>query len=446
MGGPAEEREHIGSASPSESFSGGDITVDGIIRWDPEATIETVPFDKNKDFITDPSVLTISGWNFKSELDDRALSNAAALSGLEAKFVQYSPSDVSVKIMAGDSDIDIYVVSSVYLDILIKKGLCLPIKSDIIDGFNAECFDYISELCRDGNGNTVAMPIGNEFSFITYPVQAAEEVGFTNDSIAYMEDFQNLVENYDGARTSYASLFGPILNYMTQYNNFLCDFENKRADYDTELFRKIYGLFDGWRLDSFELNGTSPVPTGFLDPISVGSPNVDRVVLDSQKSLFLVGTTDYTTFTWVSKADPFAFDAPDFDVDDWRAVHIPWISDSVDKNICSPIYAVVNPYSKHFDEAVKALEYIAENFYASVDSILNGCPFVKKDISDYPERYMKDTQIFKDVFEIAENGYAALSPSTLASMDDFIDYQSGRVSLDEAIKIYSRQIDAYLNE
>lgn len=451
-GESSEKSGHDKSDSTSGGFSGEDITMDGIIWWDasdktdPEVTIETVPFEENREVMPDSSVLTISGWNYKSELDDAAFSKAAALSGLGARFVQYGPEQVSVKIMAGDSDVDIYVVSPMHLNILIKKGLCLPIESEIIDSFNSECFDYISELCRDSVGNTVAMPIGNEISFIAYPVQATEEVGFTREDITYMEDFHSLVEKYDGSRTSYAAGAGSIYEYMVQYNSFICDFEDKRVDYDTELFRKIYGLFDGWRLDSYAQNGTFPAPKGFLNPHSVGNPNVSRTILDSQKSMFLVETTDYSTFMWVSVPDPFALDTPSFDISDWRAAHIPRISENVTKNGCAPKYAVVNPYSEHFDEAVKALEYIAENFYDSVDSILNGSPFIKKDASSYPERYMTETQLFKDVFEIAQNGFAALVPSTLGSTDDFIDYQTGRISLDEAIKIYSRQIDAYLNE
>ena len=439
------------SSPPSEASE--ESAMDGIIWWNapettsPEITLETLPSEENgSPPEPDPTALTISGWNYKSELDDEAFSRAAALSGLGARFAQYGPADVSVKIMAGDKDVDIYVVTAMYLNDLIGRGLCLPMKSDIIDGFNAECFDYISELCRDENGSTVAMPIGNEPSMILYPVQAAEEVGFTREDIAYMEDFHRLVENYGGERVSYASWAGPIYNYLTQYNCFVCDFKNKKADYDTELFREIYGMFGGWNLNSYALDGTLPAPKGFVNPNSVDNPNVSRTILDSQSTLFLTDTTEYYTLKWISTPDPFAEGAPKFDINDWRAAHIPWISKDVGKNLSSPIYAVVNPYSEHFDEAVKALEYIAENFYSSVDPYLNGSPFLKKDISDYPESYMPDTQIFKDVFEIAENGCVALAPSVLGSTDDFINYQSGRVSLDEAIEIYSRQIDAYLNE
>lgn len=450
-----QQREDIPQKSESSppSEASEESAMDGIIWWNapettsPEITLETLPSEENgSPPEPDPTALTISGWNYKSELDDEAFSRAAALSGLGARFAQYGPADVSVKIMAGDKDVDIYVVTAMYLNDLIGRGLCLPMKSDIIDGFNAECFDYISELCRDENGNTVAMPIGNEPSMILYPVQAAEEVGFMREDIAYMEDFHRLVESYGGKRVSYASWAGPIYNYLTQYNCFVCDFKNKKADYDTELFREIYGVFGGWNLNSYALDGTLPAPKGFVNPNSVDNPNVSRTILDSQNALFLADTTEYYTLKWISTPDPFAEGAPKFDINDWRAAHIPWISKDVGKNLSSPIYAVVNPYSEHFDEAVKALEYIAENFYSSVDPYLNGSPFLKKDISDYPESYMPDTQIFKDAFEIAENGCVALAPSVLGSTDDFINYQSGRVSLDEAIEIYSRQIDAYLNE
>lgn len=439
-----------GAAEQNNPVTTPDPAADGLF-WiitqessKPYVTLESASAGEDGEVQPDPSSLTVSGWNYKSYFDDEAFSEAAALSGLGARFVQYGPEEVSVKIMARDKDVDIYVVSAMYLNNLTERGLCLPMKSDIIDNFNSECFDYISELCRDKDGNTVAMPIGNEPSMILYPEQAAEEVGFTREDIAYMEDFHSLVENYDGERVSYASWAGPLYGYMAQYNSFICDFENKKADYDTELFRKIYGMFGGWNLNSYALDGTLPAPRGFVNPLAE-SPNVDRTVLNSQKTLFLAGTTEYYTLMWVSVPDPFARDLPRFDINDWRAAHIPWISEDVGKNLNSPIYAVVNPYSEHFDAAVKALEYIAENFYTSVDPYLNGSPFLKKDISDYPESYMTDTQIFKDAFEIAENGCVALAPSTFGT-DGITDYQSGRVTLDEAIGIYSRQADAYLRE
>ena len=427
--------------SPSDS-SGEDY---GVIWWkNPDettaaVTVETMPIEENRQPEPDSSVLTISGWNYKSELDDGALSRAAELSGLGVRFVQYYPEDVTVKLLAGDTDVDIYIMLPSTLNRIKEKSLYLPIESDIIDGFNSECFDYISELCKDTDGNTVAMPIGNEISFIAYPSQAAEEVGFDRDDIAYMDVFQKLITEYDGDRKSYSYGSGFIYNYINQYNGFYCDFKNKEAGYDTELFKKIYSLFDGWSLQN-----VFPAPIGFTNPSSIDSSNRSRIMTESAGTLF-IAAMKYGDYIQITEPDLFAQDSPEFSIYDWRATHIPWISHDVENNVCEPIFAVINPYSNHFDEAVKALEYVAENYYDSIDQSLNGYPFLFKDRLDYPNKYLTDTNFFEDVFDIAENGCLVLD-SAPHSGKDVAEYQAGRVSLDEAIKMYTREIDAYLNE
>lgn len=106
---------------------------------------------------------------------------------------------------------------------------------------------------------------------------------------------------------------------------------------------------------------------------------------------------------------PFMVDSPlvnpgsfKFDANDWRAIHMPWITEKVDKNISSIWYAIINPYSKHYDEAVKVLEYVAENYFDSVYGYAGDYPIIRKDISEYPEKYHTETQIFKDAYEIAK--------------------------------------------
>lgn len=440
--------EHgINATEATDNNSESEITTvssDDIIWFSNEAfdtsapaNIVTVQDEERMTSKPDYTKLTISSWSYKSELSDSAFEKAAALSGLGARFVQYFPEDVVLKILAGDSDVDIYVIYANTLHSLLENGMYVPIESDIIANFNAGCFDYISEVCKDENGATVAMPIGSYVGFITYPEQAAEEIGFTREDIAYVDAFQKLVMEYDGVRESFSSGSSLFSNYSIQYETYYCDYGNKQADFDTELYKHLYHYLDGWILE----NNPQPAPTGFTYG---GIYHNSLQLLDAKKTMFSQ-STNYKDFITAMNSDPYDVNKVEYDINDWRIAHIPWITEEVDKNDVNVYLAIVNPYSKNHEAAVKALEYIAENFYDSVDSTLNYYPFICKDKNQYPERYQMGTQIFSDMYDVAANGNLRLY-DVPSFRNDIKEYQAGRLNMDEAIAMYQREVDIWLNE
>ena len=143
---------------------------------------------------------------------------------------------------------------------------------------------------------------------------------------------------------------------------------------------------------------------------------------------------------FAATADPFA-NIEAIDLNEWCVMPIPRISEKVDANYVNPTYAIINPFSKHKDEALKFLEYISSDYFNTQSSY----SFIVEDKSVYPERYMTDSDIFSDVHSIYENGF--LQTHFLSSTRNDIDeYQNGRITLDEAIAMYQREVEIWLNE
>ncbi len=352
--------------------------------------------------------------------------------GLECAFTTFFVDEIALKILAGDSDVDIYLLDSSTLNLIIERGIYHPSESDIISQFNDGCFDYISEIVIDHKGQTVAMPLISSAAFVAYPIQAADELGFNEADIAYYDDFHNIINNYNGKRKAYAMGDTLVSFYGLQYEEYYCDFVNKKFDYNTELYKDIYSLYADWKRI-----GQAPVMTGFTHPSTLGT-SYPRLILDGEKTLF-TAVSSYQDFIGAMTPDQYA--TTNFCISDWRAVHIPWISENVNTNFTNATYAFINPYSEKYDEAVKFLEYIAENYFSSVSSYT----FIREDKNEYPDSYQKETQLFDDVYEISKNGFVS-DYQLFSTRNDIDDFQNGRATLDEAIAIYQREVEIWLNE
>ena len=63
-----------------------------------------------------------------------------------------------------------------------------------------------------------------------------------------------------------------------------------------------------------------------------------------------------------------------------------------------------------------------------------------------PKKYrLSISDVFRDIHGIAENGFI-LDFSAPSQHSDVEEYQNGRATLDEAIKMYQREVDIWLKE
>lgn len=345
------------------------------------------------------------------------LDRFSEYSDLPITVTGYGYSDAVLKILAGDSDVDIYFLSASEARHLKEKGIYEPIISETVAEHNESCFDYLKSFCTVGE-DTVLMPLMSSVTAVLVPNEASADM----PDISFIDGYLGWVRDYPGGKKAYTrgdDLY-TFMNY--QYEKYYCDFENRSIDYDTEIYRHIYSEL----LGGFERYSQSPGTVRGFENAALEDITDEKTVL----------TAEGNFSEYADKADG------------WRAFHIPWISETVKGNFVNAVFAYINPYGRHKEAAVKVLEAIAQNYSDITDGGIYGIfnyPFIKKDRADYGERYITGSALFEDFFTVAENGF--LHEYQLASARKDIDlYQSGEISLDEAIEMYSREISAWLNE
>ena len=349
------------------------------------------------------------------------------LSGYKCKAVNHMPEEVLLKLLAEDSDVDIYFLPVDTVNKIKNMGLYYPIESQIVKDFNNSCFDRMQDIAANDNGDTVGMIVDSSIRALIYPAELEAETGVDIQGLTTLEEVLDFLQGYEGERVGYISddlCFYYELLY--QYEKYFCDFKNNTFDYNTDLYKNIYTS----TVLKWDENGTID---SFYGLVPIGYTGFSKTDFDVDK-LFMADTN------FVDVLDK----APEF-VSKLRAIPLPKINDDC-KNCASATYAVINPNSQNIKGAVKVLETIAEN-RDEVGFYYGRYPMIYKDISSYSNGYMTDTEVFKDYYNIAANG--AISEywfGTYQYRYDIDDYRAGKTTQDEAIAEYRRMIDIWLNE
>ena len=105
---------------------------------------------------------------------------------------------------------------------------------------------------------------------------------------------------------------------------------------------------------------------------------------------------------------------------------------------------LINPYSKNKEAALKVLELLASDYFKYTGTSFSG--FVYEDKDMYPERYHPDSEIFNDFLNIINSNNKIAYYTFSVQRLDIDDYQAGKLTLEEAVAEYQRQVDIWLNE
>ncbi len=326
------------------------------------------------------------------------------------------------KILAGDSDIDIYVINSEEAELLSNAGALYTIQSDKVKAFNAKCFDSLQEFSINKEGDTVLMPVAMTLCGLFAPKEAVEEMGITADDVRYLYDYLDYIKSYEGERKVYSS---PVLEQ--QYGYAYCDYESGKFDYNTEAYKKYYSnLLDGWSDNNLE-NPWYAIHDPYLNTYKTAD------------SLFVIDT-------FGSRADLQGY------YNSWVAFPIPRLDESVDKIPVTGKFLCINPNSLQLGEAEKVLEYISDYYY-DVKGPNSKSNMIFKDVSMYPNGSYDDpvyinteSEVFKNFMAIVEDTVVFQGVQNGSNRDDLIGYQSGKYTIDEAVEVRSREVDLMLNE
>lgn len=353
----------------------------------------------------------------------------------ELNYTDLSEDEIAIKILAGDSDVDIYFVSASLAGKLLEKNIYAPIESEAVKSFNASCFDYLNSACQAENGDIALMPVSNYVLGIVYPAAALEEAGIKREELRYYDGFMSAVRNKKSSKHVFQ--FGDVIynSLLMQYAKYYCDFENGEFDFTSDTFAKFftelltyYPDYDSWE------------PEGFMHPRKYDPEANPELVGKEETANFIADLTlmNISSFNYYE----YATHCADF-FDDWRAVPMPRLSQDVIANYIEAEFAVINPYSTNKEAAVNLLEDIAQN-YMSVRGGQAKYSFLLKDKSAYSSDYHPDSQVFADFHEIASEGFIFTYEIDCAAICD--DFSKGALTEKEALAELQRQVDISLNE
>ena len=362
-------------------------------------------------------------------------TNLSSATGIQVSNETITWDDMIVKLMAQDTDIDIMLVPYYYFTQLLEdKGIYYKMNdSDIICNYIDNCFDYISDGAKLENGDIGFFPVSSYLPIMFYPDGVLDEFGVTENDLYYFDDFMATAEKVKNSGKDkrfycHANSLYEIL--VAQYEHYYCDFENNEINYETDIFRHIYEtLLTGWIRHQQQPQE---------HPLFTNEMALDRTwstIFESPQY-----NTETTFISWIS-VDYMYENCLSLAEDKWRAVALPKISDKIENNIANLTCAVINPKSPNIEQAIKVLEAVAEN----PEDMINGNPFLLKDKSLYGEKYYSNTRAFEDIYSIASE-CVLMNSGIGSSFPDIDEYQNGRATLDEAIAMYQREVEMWLNE
>jgi len=344
-----------------------------------------------------------------------------------------------VKLMAGDSDVDIYIlpITSPFTRKLANDGVTYPLdESEVIREENEKLFDNIGSQLKTPSGKIWGIPLKSDIKvFVTYPEnmkKAGLKPEIFKDYFTMLEAFKKTSpedrENISIWGIDYGTLL--IESYITN---------NRSVDFESELFRKFFdSMWSGWKMWGAERENS---------PYLGGAKSSNYI--ENERDLDRVLDTDNTSILMCSAKDVLKYDKLNNGTEIYP---MPLLSENYSQAVRLSHVAVVNPYGRHRENAVKLLEVLAVemrengNLGVSYKDPADYLSVSYKDLKD-PKGIDIDSKAFKAIYEIANNAVIC----DYGMINDYIvneiyNYQYGKIDFETAIKSMQRKEDTYRNE
>lgn len=351
-------------------------------------------------------------WKSKSKLD------------IECKKID-SHDDKMLKILAMDTDVDIYYLGQEDARLLKEMGALKPIDSKIIDSYASDCFDVLDDFCRNENGQVIMLPISYYVDGVFVPKIVVEELGLKAEDIEYLDGYlewvyANMTDERPAIHIPY-TLFDEI---DSQYDMYYNDFPNKRFDYNTEVYKEMCRkLLDGWDVGKEYYDFWPPYAQNFSMKMN---PHHSR-------TLCVLGTFGSINF----KLNGFNMN--------WDVFPMPKLDENCEAPLAAAQFVIINPSSENPEAATLALETLAQNLF-SLQGGNGGSRWVFKNMERYPESVDTQSDIFEQFIQLGLKSQLynkGSAPSVHTYVDD---YTMGKISLDELIAEKMRVVEIWLYE
>lgn len=331
--------------------------------------------------------------------------------------------DIKLKLLAGDSDVDIYIFGSARrtgIDIR-RMGCYVPLTDESIINERGKYFDWLADYAVNDNGDIWCMPVRVLTDATFYVPENLEKLNITTEELATFDGYFSVLEKVN-AQDRYkfnANTLDFADNVTERYN-----VNYSYLNYNNETFRNLFErIYSNWVIWSNPEEGKSE------HPLFQRVDNAPWEPLEAENMAFTIVSTS-------SMEDDLD------DLNNWHAMALPTISSPDEKNPVCVFYAIINPFSKKKEAAEAYLGFIAENDL----KFLRYKSLLFKDKALYGD--FADTVCFDGLYKLFENGaiYEKRIETAKGFREDVIAYQMGETTLDEYIANLERVAEMSENE
>ena len=333
--------------------------------------------------------------------------------GYQMKKQEVDIDTFSLKVLARDSDFDLYLLKSSDANAYnIKKNGAFYSLNEVegVKEYLDACFPYLKEVATDEDGDIWMIPIQVRIPGIFYDKDycLSQDVDF---STMNYEEFLAFTEQVESQTPEKINNVHAIAEFFAQYLNV----ENS---FDTELFRSNAKQLKNW----YETVGENPY--SYIMPTRYNGE------LQGQLAEFFY---EYKAFS--SDLPQYAQDIKELGVEDRVGmIGVPKITEGLE-NVGTCAFFAVNPQSQNLEATLEYLSTLCTYLMAQEDFFL---------LAD--ESMYSDSPFMKECYELYANGsiYFAMDEEVYSSV--FKEYLEGNIELEDMIQEIERKRAIYVGE
>ncbi len=344
-------------------------------------------------------------------------------SGYQVERTSLEPESYALKVLAGDTDFDMYLLES-------RKSIAYNIKekgafyalNEVagVQEYLDACFPYIKEVAINENGDIWMIPVESAIFPLYYHKEYSAMRGIDLSQMDLLE-FLTLVEE---VRTKEPEK-GSLSNYL-MIENFLFQYLSVYDSFDTEVFRTYAKQLR--RIDEKTGKSSNEDIIGSVKPVlNINNPNYTQEELEQIPNfLYQVLLGYHSSFFRTSKQ---------LGTSDMIGItNIPRLSEKIG-NVGTLTFLAVNPQ--------------AENLEVTLDYISDFCKYMVTQKDTFllvDETLYTDTPITKEYYQVYKEGEITFAMDLDVYWNDFWDYVDGEMELEEMIEEIERKRKIYVGE